>query len=160
MEPTLFDRSVQTLALMDRLREVPIGGIVEYDDLTAVIGERIQDNRHYLYSALKGLQSEGVAFGTVRTVGLRRLQSHEVPTIGDHALVGIRRTSKRARNRMRVIERMNDVSNATRIRINATSSLLGVIEHFTSSPIKKEAEKTAESSVVPPMKLIDALRSK
>lgn len=160
MEPTLFDRSVQTLALIDRLREVPIGGVIAYDILTDVIGERIQDNRHYLYSALKALQPEGIAFGTVRAVGLRRLQSHEVPTIGDHALVGIRRTSKRARNRMRVVERMNDVSNATRIRINATSSLLGVIEHFTSTPVKKETEKTTDGNVVPPMKLIDALRNK
>lgn len=160
MERTLFDRSVQTLALMDRLRETPIGSVVTYEALSNTLGQRLQDHRHFLYSALKALTIEGFVFGTVRMIGLKRLEAVEVPAIGDHAIIHIRRTSKKARSRMRVIDRMNDVDNSTRIRINTASSLLGVIEHYASSPVKRQAEKAATDGIVPPAKLIDALREK
>lgn len=162
MTKTLFDRSVETLALRDRLRAVPVDSIVSYDDLSAVIGAKIQTHRHFLYSAMKSLIPDGVVFGTVRTVGLRRLPAVDIPTIGADAVRRVRRTSRIARGKMSAINRMNDVDNATRIKTTTYVSMLGVIEHFTGKSAREVTEATVEksSSVISPLALIDALRSK
>lgn len=154
-----FSRSTQTLALIEALQAASIGTVLTYGQLSKAIGEDVQNGaRHYLYSAIKALQTEGVAFGTVRRMGVKRLTAEEIPAIGDAALLHIRRSSRRARKRMGVVAGMNDVPNETRIKVNATASLLGVIEHFSTGKSAKKAEEAATHGTVPPMKLLEALK--
>jgi hypothetical protein len=155
-----FARSTQALALIETLRTAPIGSVVSYARLSEAIGEDITDCRHYLYSAMKALQDEGVAFGTVRTEGIKRLVSEEIPAIGDAAMQHIRRTSRRARKRMSVVNGMNDVPNDVRVKVNTTASLLGVIETFSQNKARKVVEAEAErvKGVIPPMRLLEALK--
>jgi hypothetical protein len=156
-----FSRSTQTLALMDLLRAAPIGNVITYRALSNAIGEDIQGGaRRYLLSAVKALFADGLAFGTVRKQGVKRLTSAEIPAIGDAALLHIGRTSRRARRRMGVISSMNDVPNAVRIKVNASASLLGAIETFAGRKSRAEAERQTEKvgAVIPPMKLLEALK--
>jgi len=153
-----FQKSAQTLALIERLREAPIGSVVTYAALSEAIGEDITETRGHLYSAIKALGSDGIAFGTVRGQGVKRLTADEIPAIGEAAILHIRRASRRARKRMAVVNTMNDAPNEVRIKINATSSLLGAIEHFSTGKSAAKAEKAATDGVVPPMKLLEALK--
>src|SRR5712664_3044319 len=121
---TDFSRSTQTVALIEALRIVPVGKVANYASLSEAIGENILFCRHFLHSAIKALYDEGIPFGTVRGFGVKRLTSEEIPDIGDHAITRIRRSSRRARKRMSVINAMNDVDNDTRIRVNTSASLL------------------------------------
>lgn len=161
MTNTMFDKSAQTIAIMEFLKTVSIGEVIGYDKISDLISQPIQQNRHYLYSAMRSLQSDGLSFGTVRGMGVKRLSAEEVPTIGDNAIIRIRRSSRNARKKMQVISRMNDVDNSTRVRVNATVSILGVIEHFSNGKSVKDAEKVSSADAnnpIPPMKLLDALR--
>lgn len=156
-----FSRSLQTTAIMDTLREAPIGTVVTYAALSQAIGEDVTEARHYLYSAMNALQAEGLAFGTVRGEGVKRLVSEEIPAIGDHAILRIKRTSRRARKRMAVVNGMNDVPNDVRVKINTAASMLGVIENFATGKARKtvEAEVEKVNGPLPPMKLLEALRN-
>lgn len=156
-----FSRSVQTNALIDVLRAAQIGTVVSYAALSEAIGEDVTECRHYLYTAMNTLQGEGIAFGTVRGEGVKRLVSEEIPAIGDSAMAHIRRTSRRARKRMGVVGSMNDVPNEVRIKVNATASMLGVIENFSSNKSRKvvESEVTKTNGPIPPMKLLEALKA-
>lgn len=154
-----FTRSTQTLALIEVLQAAPIGAVISYAKLTEAVGEDIQtDARHYLYSAMRAVQADGLAFGTIRGEGIKRLTADEIPAIGDAALLHIRRSSKRARKRMRVADGMNDMSNESRVKINATASLLGAIEHFSTGKAATKAAVAATHGPVPPMKLLEALK--
>lgn len=154
-----FSRSTQTLALIEALQAAPIGAVVTYGTLSDTIKEDVQNGaRHFLYSAMRAVQADGLAFGTVRNMGVKRLTADEIPAIGDAALLHIRRSSRRARQRMGVVSGMNDVSNETRIKVNASASLLGVIEHFSTGKTAKKAEAAATHGTVPPMKLLEALK--
>lgn len=154
-----FARSTQTLALIETLQAASIGAVVTYGTLSQAIGEDVQNGaRHFLYSAQKALLDDGIAFGTVRNTGLKRLAADEIPAIGDAALLHIRRSSKKARKRMGVVNTMNDAPNDVRIKINATASLLGVIEHFSTKKAATKAQETATHGPVPPMKLLEALK--
>lgn len=155
-----FVRSTQTTALIEFLRTAQIGAVVTYARLSEEIGEDITERRHFLDSAVKALYGEGIPFGTVRGEGVKRLTTEEVPSIGDHAILHIRRTSKKARKRMGVIGRMNDVPNEVRIKVNASASLLGVIENFSANKSRKVVEEqvTKTNGPIPPMKLLEALK--
>jgi hypothetical protein len=156
-----FSRSIQTTTLIELLRAAPIGSIIEYETMSDATGEEIQyEGRHYLYTAVAALYEEGVAFGTVRTVGVKRLVSEEIPAIGESAIQRIRRSSKRARKRMGVINGMNDVPNETRVRVNTAASLLGAIENFSGTKARKTVEAEVEKikGPLPPMKILDALK--
>ena len=87
MTNTLFDKSAQTVAIMEFLKTVSIGEVIGYDKISDLISQPIQQNRHYLYSAMRSLQSDGLSFGTVRGMGVKRLSAEEVPTIGDNAII-------------------------------------------------------------------------
>jgi hypothetical protein len=154
-----FSRSTQTLALIEILQSASIGSVISYAKLSDTIGEDIQtDARHYLYSAIRAVQADGLAFGTVRGEGIKRLTAEEIPAIGDAALLHIRRSSKRARKKMRVADGMNDMSNEARVKINATASLLGAIEHFSTGRAASKAAEATTHGPLPPMKLLDALK--
>lgn len=156
-----FSRSTQTLALIEALQAASIGTVVTYSKLSEAIKEDVQNGaRHYLYSAMRALQADGIAFGTVRTQGVKRLAADEIPAIGDAALLHIGRASRRARKRMSVVGGMNDVSNEVRVKVNTAASLLGVIETFSHRKARKVVEAEAEKvkGVIPPMKLLEALK--
>ena len=156
-----FTASTQTLALIERLRLASVGEVVTYGALTEAIGEDVRRVRHALYSAAKTMQSEGIIFGTVHNVGVKRLTAEELPAIGDAALLHIRRTSKSARKKMGAVARMNDAPNDVRVKINTAASLLGAIEHFTTGKVAKRAAEivTVSNGIAPPMKLVEALKS-
>ena len=155
-----FSRSTQTNALIDLLRAAQIGSVVSYAALSEAIGEDVTECRHYLYTAVNALQGEGIAFGTVRGEGVKRLVSEEIPAIGDSAINHIKRHARRARKRMGVVGSMNDVPNEVRVKVNATASMLGVIENFSSNKSRKvvESEVAKANSPIPPMKLLEALK--
>lgn len=155
-----FSRSVQTTTLIELLRAAPIGTVVSYAQLSEAIGEDITAARHYLYSAIKAVGDEGIPFGTVRGEGVKRLVSEEIPAIGESAIQHIRRTSRRARKRMGVVNGMNDVPNEVRVKVNTAASMLGVIENFAANKSRKavEAEVEKVKGPIPPMKLLEALK--
>ena len=155
-----FSRSTQTNAIIELLREAPMGAVVHYARISDAIGEDVTGCRHYLTSAVKALYTDGMAFGTVRGEGVKRLNAEEIPAIGESAMGHIRRTSRRARKRMGVVSSMNDVPNEVRIKVNATASMLGVIENFSGNKSRKvvESEVTKTNGPIPPMKLLEALK--
>ena len=155
-----FSRSVQTNTIIELLRSASMGSVVSYAKLSEAIGEDITDCRHYLQSAIKVLYTEGLPFGTVRREGVKRLNSEEIPAIGESAILHIRRTSRRARKRMGVVASMNDVPNDVRVKVNAAASMLGVIEHYSTNKTRKTVEGEVEKvkGPIPPMKLLEALR--
>lgn len=154
-----FSRSTQTLALIEVLREAPIGSVLTYGHLSKAIGEDVQNGaRHFLYSAMRAVRDDGIIFGTVRMQGVKRLTAEELPAIGDAALLHIRRSSRSARKKMNAVNTMNDAPNEVRVKINAQASLLGAIEHFSTGKAVTKTAEVATHGPVPPMKLLEALK--
>lgn len=153
-----FTKSTQTVAITERLRAASIGEVVSYDALSDALGEEVTKARHHLYAALKALHDDGLAFGTVRGEGVKRLSADELPAIGDAALLHIRRTSRRTRRKLNVANKMNDVSNETMVRISTSVSQLGAIELFANSKTAATIAPKVSNGALPPKKLLEALK--
>jgi len=124
----------ETLALVERLREVSIEETITYDDLSKVIGRDVRHVRHLLASArARVLKEHGILFGTERSVGLRRVAASEAHYVGQHARSGIRRKATRSAKQIRqAVSRANDMPPDATRKAYSEISTLGLIEHLAS----------------------------
>lgn len=129
----IFEISVETRALADRLLEVPHGGTVTLGALSAVIGRDITACRHLVYSAFNLVRREnGAAFGVVRNIGYQRLTLEQVPAVGSVARRHIGRTAKKAKKSISAaLASANGVPNDVMLRSNSELSALGLISHLS-----------------------------
>jgi len=141
-----LELSAETLAVLNRLKEAPIGETVTYDDLSAAIGRDIRRHRHVLYSALRvALRDDGLLFGTVRGVGYQRVPAEDAHHVGVDARKGIRRRARRSSKRIAAaMSRANDVSDEARRKAHSEMAALGLIEHLSRDTAQpRDADKPA-----------------
>jgi hypothetical protein len=156
-----FRRAAQTEKLIELLRSISIGQTLTYGTMAAVVGEDIQGSkRHYLISATRALEVEGIVFRTEINIGVRRLAAADLPAVGQQAIDRTRRSAKRGSRRLALIDRMNDASPETLTDVRAKRSLLGFLAWMASAPQRKRVEKEARqtSGPIPPAKLLDAFK--
>jgi len=137
---TISEFEPDILALVERLRSVPVGETVTYEDLDAVIGRPVRAQRWLMIKARDVLDGEGHIFGTVARVGLKRLESSALPSLGQRARRGIRNRAKRVTARMASgMTRANDVDPETARKLMAEQSVLGLIEFACRDKSMSEA---------------------
>lgn len=141
MKKPQFEMSHDTRILADLLRKVPIGEAASYSDLSAAIARNVQeDARYVMQSALRSLEREGIIFGAIRGVGVKRLNDAEMVSAADDAIPRIRRLSKRAMRKLASVSSFDALPNEVRVRHNAAMSLLGTISHFATETAHKKVE--------------------
>lgn len=87
--------------LQDALASIPIGGVISYAELKRVSKVDVQARRDLLARAQKKAEQQcGCIFAAVRCVGIKRLPADETAQIGAIAITGARRKTKRAIQRM------------------------------------------------------------
>ena len=143
-----FQRSAQTQWLIDRLRVLPIEGFVSYEELSKIIGDKVQEKRWVLDSARKTLRDEdSMLFAPVsdgKDHGLRRMDdSHMVEALGKR-VQRVHRSSQIGRKEAGCV-RVDSVPPEQRIQFVARQSIFGLIEVTTS----KRKQRTIESRVEP-----------
>lgn len=88
-------------AITRTLAAIPIGGTVAYQEISRAAGVKVQDRRDLLHKAREAAETTlGCLYEPVRGIGIRRLEADETPGVGSHAIVGVRRKTKRALTRM------------------------------------------------------------
>lgn len=140
-----------TLALMDTLRQTPVGEIVTFAELSNAIGMDVRQSRYLLHSALTILQrEEGACFGNRRGIGYQRLRADDAPKIGNHTRLITRRAAKRGRKKITsLINRANDLSDDARRLALREISTLGLIEHISkdNTQLKPDPDRLAPEPV-------------
>lgn len=114
-------------ALSRVLAETSVGETATYAKLSEAIGNDIHAKYWLLRSAKEKAEKEtGGLFETVRTVGIKRLVSSDIPDVGLCAIRKTRRVAKRAVRRLEGV-RANDLSTDESQRVIAYRSQLGAI---------------------------------
>lgn len=151
-----WNLDVQLLA--DFLRDK--SGLVSYPEISAVLGRDVQGAAwHVLAGARKSLERDGIVFGTVRGAGINRLTDDEIVGTGRDALSRIRRSSRRAINRLACAD-YGKLSNDGKVKHNTYASMLGALNQATKEPqIRKvEAAVTTAQAKLPLAKTLDAFK--
>lgn len=127
--------SPETRALAEALREVPLGGTVTFQGLSAVIGRDVtKAARGNLESARRiVLRDHGAAFVSIRGQGYRRLRPDEAPDIGAGARRKIRRTANRTvRDMTNVAGASNGLEPEIQRRLSAEVATHGLLAQIAS----------------------------
>ena len=122
------ENEIAVTRLVDALRALPVGGTLEYAAASEACGEDVQKRGRRLLAKARSLVEgeDGARFGTISTVGVKRLETSDVLGIGAGYRRHIRRTSKRAFERLSGI-RNNDLSEDQRKRLDAERAAFGAI---------------------------------
>jgi len=126
--------SIDSKLLYDRLRQVEsCDEIVTYQELSALINRDVQDaGRHLLATAReKMLREHDVAFGVIRDIGLKRLDSRDRVNTGPGVIEHIHRSAKKGARTIGVVDPA--LAPDLRSRGYAFLGLLGSLALFTDS---------------------------
>ncbi len=157
VKKTIPALSVDTRVLMDRLLKTNVGDVVEYAELTGLIGRDVQDGARYvLDAAMRKLERDSHAvFGCIKDVGVKRLSSVEVVGTGERSLQRIRRTSKRAAFRQSIVP-LDTLDDGTKTKSLTLSAMFGVLLHMTRPKVVQKLEAVCNAQM-PTAKMLDEI---
>lgn len=159
-EPT-FVASIDVRSICKAFSETKVGDTVTYLQLSELIGRDVQtEARSVLTSARKISQREdGIVFGTIYKVGLKRLSDIEIVQTGAETVVKIRRASRRAGDRV-AVPRPENLPIESRVQQNLYLSVFAMLHNVAQDKqIKKLEERVARAeSRLPLDKTLDAFR--
>lgn len=149
--------SVDVIEIYKWLIDVPVGGIVTYSDLSALIGRNVSGRYRYILAAARNMavRENRIVFDVIKNVGLRRCGNDDMVDVGADGIVRIRNlVDKRAK--IILCADYNELSNPKKIKHNATLSLLGAIKQHSTPKAQVEAEKAVaqECQMLPEKELL------
>ena len=142
-EQSRFERSIETQHLLKRLLEMSDGDIVEYSELSQLIGQNVHGGYSKLSTARR-LAFEEVhrVFDCVPGIGVKRLGPDES---ADTARSSCERIRKQARRKLQMSASMpyDDMSEESRQRLTVSRTILA----FTAEAGSKKNVKRIEEAV-------------
>lgn len=160
MFKTSPQHAIQIDAIVKALTAIPVGQIITYKDLSAIVGKNVQsdDGRFLLIRARRLAEKQtGTLFATVFGQGIKRLPADEAAGVGSDARQRIRRSANRTYARLSDI-RYNDVAPETRARIDAERSLMGAISAIATQANVSNVQRHTSTGPIPVAKLLEAIR--
>lgn len=147
-----FEQHPYTRLLVDRLRTVPVGSIVEYATINAELGIEVDGRaRHLLRSARSRLlEDDGIVFDAVTSVGLKRLDDVGVV---DAAEGRTRLTGRHVRRTLKIASTVRDpgtLAPPDRARHQAVTIKNGVMAILYQPKATRAIRAAAEKEANPP----------
>jgi hypothetical protein len=154
--------SMDTRAVMDRLRSMVVGEVLSYKEISSAVGFNIQKRRAPLDTARRRLTyDEGIHFGTVLGVGVKRLGHAEAASATEQP---VRRIARAARREFRKAQRIDllEVPASERAAFVGRLSTIGMVGEVCSVKSQRRlvaaAEKTPDANILGLQKAFEALK--
>ncbi len=135
--------SVDAQLLYATLKEVEIGETIGYPALDAVVDRDVRNGAAGVLQTARRrcLNLDQIVFGTVRSVGLKRLGDTEIVDTGQGQLDSIRRRSRRAFKTLTCVASFDDLPAESKVRHNTFASMFNVLANITKPGQVKKLEK-------------------
>lgn len=91
-------------------------------------------------------KADGIRFGTVRKVGVKRLAAEEVPAIGIAGIRHMHRAGKKTVKRLTNLKGYNDMTPDDRLRVAAQRMIANAVVERTSRSAIKETEDNVRTA--------------
>lgn len=128
-ERPIFQASVETRLLYDRLRNLQVGEMVSYAELSEIVGQDTQgEGRGALNSARRlALRDHDIVTDAVKNVGIKRLSGSEVVQSATATFSRVRRLAQRGARRL-AAARDEGLSTEEKARRDASMSALAIVK--------------------------------
>lgn len=146
MKPAMFEMSVDTRLLKQRLAKVEPGKTITYKELGEEISRHVDGGTSSLTSARRALFNEtGILFSPVRGEGLVRLTDEGKVGASDSDLNRVRRAAKRGARKLASVDNFDKLPPAKQLQHTTKMSVFSALAHISSD----KAVTTLESKVSP-----------
>lgn len=154
--------SIDTKTVVNVLKDIPVGGFIEYDTISSSIGRNVQGvARGVLESARRICEREyNIVFGVVLNKGLRHLTDEETAKLARPWFDHVRRGSRRTARRIASIKDGASISQEAMREQFTGLSLIGALVHMTTGKKIARLEGKVEEAAreLPLQKTLDAFR--
>lgn len=142
-----FALSADVRAVYDRLSRAAVGDTVTYKELGELVRRDVQDkDRHVLASALRKCLNDGIAFGTIMRVGVKRLGDVEIVKDAEGGISRIRHVARKYAKRAMCVADFDKMPKEAKTRHNALVSVYGAIAHLSTEKVAKKIEGKVTTS--------------
>lgn len=144
-KPTIGRASVESQDLIKFLKSAAIGQIFTYQEMNEAARCNVQTRNTVLQTARRTLLNDGIVFGTLSGVGIKRLSDDEIPDEGASA---IKRSRRIARKGLRCLgcAKPENMSNDSKIKLFTGQTILGLFAASGSRKVMGLAEQGARVS--------------
>jgi len=144
---------IEVKVLVEKLKEIPLGGTVSYADLSNAIGRDVQKSgRLPLVKAREIVEKEsGTRFGTVHRVGVKRLEYKDMPGVASKGQSTVLRHTRRTIRKISNLS-YNDMDEKTTNELRIAKSHLGAIALVCKPSTRKVVEEQVKTmgTEIPP----------
>lgn len=156
----LFEASVESRLIAERLSKAAIGEVVSYAELSELIGGdvRSQRNKSRCDTAMRNVLNEHrMVFGAVRNEGFQRLADSELAKVGEQYIGRMKRTAKRAKKKMACVD-FSKLTAEQSVAWNVTATVISVSEEVMGNrSVKAIGHAVSEAKQqLPTLKAIEA----
>jgi len=149
---------VDAAILLSRLMKADPGQVIEYAELTALIGRNVQaEARYIMESARRHARKERIYFGVVTNVGLKRLDDSGKVKAGAGMINKIRRTSRRAAKTLAAVEDFATLPNELKVAHNTALSVYGIITQATGRKMQQRISERVDGAERGPLAMKKSL---
>ena len=154
------EMSTEARLMMQRLREASLDDVVEYRELSTLIGRDVQVRARGQLSTARNrlLRDEGIYFDVIPGVGLKRVGDDGKIEAAKEKRVRVKNMARRTERLLSTVD-ISKLSNSALIDYNVERSLAGVLAHMTQErKVVALKDKFTASHVLPDAKMLEALR--
>ena len=147
-----FEMSANSRFLYQKLRETSIGTIITYGELSAAIDKPVDGSSAALRTATRAaLRDDNFVFGSIRGVGIKRLNDVEITNQGDTEIASTRRKARRAVRKLTAVRDFGAMPQKVQLRHTALVSTAAIIADITreASIARVEAVSSGRSKELP-----------
>lgn len=132
MKPS-FEMSVDARLLLQELVKASIGHIFTYEDLSKIVSRDVTSSSTCLRRAiLRAMRDNGIVFGTVNGVGIKRLSDPEIVDQGADVADRVRRMARRSVERLTKVE-FDKLPREKQAEHSARVSIMATLAHMTGA---------------------------
>jgi hypothetical protein len=155
MAKRIPERSIQAQQLIERLEEATTGELIPYAELSALIGEDVQNEaRGYLATARRRLlKDKQLFFATIFNEGVRLLNSSEVVNTIDPA-GRVHRIALRSKEALAAAD-YGELSTEDRTTLNLKNTIIHFVGHLTKRKSQLLIQQRVGETALPPGRLLE-----
>lgn len=142
MAKAIPELSLDTQTLQQMLRELEIGEMISYHELSAAIGRDVQEEGYgNLRSATRRLlKADRMVFEAVRGEGIKRLDDRGKVSAGRSHVRRAHTQAKLARSKTSAVDNFDGLPNELKVEHNIVLAQAGTIAHVTSTRMQRKIE--------------------
>jgi len=154
--------SIDVKTIYDRIIKAGVGDTITYAEMEGLIGRPVREHGQWILMSARrrALMQNGMVFGVVKKIGVRRLSDSEIVNLGADFVGRVHRLSNKAVRTIACVQDFNALPAEAKLKHGTYASAMGMLAYITrEKQIKRLEERVDKAQAsLPLQKTLDAFK--